>query len=47
MTDLYIKNEEGVKHCNLIAVHAGLEKGNSVDEHLRWWFGINFLFYFI
>jgi hypothetical protein len=35
MTDLYIKNEERVKHCNLIAVHAGLEKGNSVDEHLR------------
>jgi hypothetical protein len=35
MTDLCIEDEEGVKHCNLIAMHAGLEKGNSVDEQLR------------
>ncbi|CAH2054276.1 unnamed protein product, partial [Thlaspi arvense] len=33
--DVCIETEEGLKHCKLIAVHAGLEKGNSVDEQLK------------
>ncbi|KAJ4893254.1 Calcineurin-like metallo-phosphoesterase superfamily protein [Raphanus sativus] len=33
--DVCLETEEGVKHCKLIAVHAGLEKGNSVEEQLK------------
>ncbi|XP_015583830.2 tyrosine-protein phosphatase RLPH2 [Ricinus communis] len=32
--DVCIENEEGMKHCKLIAVHAGLEKGKNVEEQL-------------
>ncbi|CAK9168099.1 unnamed protein product [Ilex paraguariensis] len=30
-----IETEEGIKHCKLIAVHAGLEKGKGVEEQLK------------
>ena len=30
-----METEEGVKHCRLIAVHAGLEKGKPVGEQLE------------
>ncbi|KDP42708.1 hypothetical protein JCGZ_23648 [Jatropha curcas] len=33
--DVCIENEEGMKHCKLIAVHAGLEKGKNVEEQLK------------
>ncbi|WCJ34352.1 Calcineurin-like metallo-phosphoesterase superfamily protein [Euphorbia peplus] len=33
--DVCIENEEGIQHCTLIAVHAGLEKGKSVEEQLK------------
>lgn len=33
--DVCIETEEGLKHCKLIAVHAGLEKGDSVEEQLK------------
>ncbi|KAG7581115.1 Calcineurin-like phosphoesterase domain ApaH type [Arabidopsis suecica] len=33
--DVCIDTEEGLKHCKLIAVHAGLEKGNNVEEQLK------------
>ncbi|CAN8259887.1 unnamed protein product [Cochlearia groenlandica] len=33
--DVCIETEEGLKHCKLIAVHAGLEKGMSVEEQLK------------
>lgn len=33
--DVCIETEEGVKHCKLIAVHAGLEEKKSVDEQLE------------
>lgn len=33
--DVCIETEEGLKHCKLIAVHAGLEKGSSVEEQLK------------
>ncbi|XP_023641718.1 uncharacterized protein LOC17892364 isoform X2 [Capsella rubella] len=35
MDDVCIETEEGLKHCKLIAVHAGLEKGNNVEEQLE------------
>ncbi|XP_030532432.2 tyrosine-protein phosphatase RLPH2-like [Rhodamnia argentea] len=33
--DVCITTPEGTKHCRLIAVHAGLEKGKDVGEQLR------------
>ncbi|EFH58905.1 hypothetical protein ARALYDRAFT_478323 [Arabidopsis lyrata subsp. lyrata] len=33
--DVCIETEKGLKHCKLIAVHAGLEKGNNVEEQLK------------
>ncbi|XAR64647.1 Phosphoprotein phosphatase [Bertholletia excelsa] len=33
--DVSIETEEGIKHCELIAVHGGLEKGKGVEEQLR------------
>ncbi|KAK9291003.1 hypothetical protein L1049_009186 [Liquidambar formosana] len=33
--DVCIETEEGIKHCKLIAVHAGLEKGKDVEEQLK------------
>lgn len=30
-----IESEEGIKHCKLIAVHAGLEKAKNVEEQLK------------
>ncbi|XP_021620756.1 tyrosine-protein phosphatase RLPH2 isoform X3 [Manihot esculenta] len=30
-----IESEEGMKHCKLIAVHAGLEEGTNVEEQLK------------
>lgn len=33
--DVCIETEEGLKHCKLIAVHAGLEKEQKVDEQLK------------
>ena len=33
--DVCLETEEGLKHCKLIAVHAGLEKGDSVEEQLK------------
>ncbi|XP_050228585.1 tyrosine-protein phosphatase RLPH2-like [Mercurialis annua] len=33
--DVCIENEEGITHCRLIAVHAGLEKGKNIDEQLK------------
>ena len=30
-----IENGEGLKHCKLIAVHAGLVKGKDVEEQLK------------
>ncbi|XP_010479310.1 PREDICTED: uncharacterized protein LOC104758152 [Camelina sativa] len=33
--DVCIETEEGLKHCKLIAVHAGLEQGKNVEEQLK------------
>lgn len=33
--DVRVETEEGLKRCKLIAVHAGLEKGDSVEEQLK------------
>ncbi|KFK38336.1 hypothetical protein AALP_AA3G100900 [Arabis alpina] len=33
--DVCIETEKGLKQCKLIAVHAGLEKGKSVNEQLE------------
>ncbi|XVE96476.1 hypothetical protein REPUB_Repub02eG0225300 [Reevesia pubescens] len=33
--DVFIETEEGLKHCKLIAVHAGLERDKNVQEHLE------------
>ncbi|XP_016513910.1 tyrosine-protein phosphatase RLPH2 [Nicotiana tabacum] len=33
--DVCIKNEEGIKSCKLIAVHAGLEKNKVVEEQIK------------
>lgn len=33
--DVSIETPDGIKHCRLIAVHAGLEKGKDVVEQLR------------
>lgn len=33
--DVCITTPDGTKHCRLIAVHAGLEKGKDVGEQLR------------
>ncbi|XP_065856137.1 tyrosine-protein phosphatase RLPH2-like [Euphorbia lathyris] len=33
--DVCIENEEGIQHCKLIAVHAGLEKAKNVEEQLK------------
>ncbi|KAI9153021.1 hypothetical protein LWI28_004579 [Acer negundo] len=33
--DVSIETEDGIKHCKLIAVHAGLEKGKNVEEQLK------------
>ncbi|KAI8563100.1 hypothetical protein RHMOL_Rhmol03G0087400 [Rhododendron molle] len=33
--DVCLETEEGIKHCKLIAVHAGLEKGKAVEEQLK------------
>ncbi|XP_058204055.1 tyrosine-protein phosphatase RLPH2-like [Rhododendron vialii] len=33
--DVCLETEEGIKHCKLIAVHAGLEKGKPVEEQLK------------
>ncbi|GAB2229582.1 hypothetical protein Droror1_Dr00013829 [Drosera rotundifolia] len=33
--DVTVETEDGIKHCRLIAVHAGLEKGKSVAEQLK------------
>lgn len=30
-----IETEEGLKHCRLIAVHAGLERDKDVNEQLK------------
>ncbi|XP_031281740.1 tyrosine-protein phosphatase RLPH2-like [Pistacia vera] len=32
--DVCVESEDGIKHCKLIAVHAGLEKGKNVDKQL-------------
>ncbi|KAK1562961.1 hypothetical protein Q3G72_020131 [Acer saccharum] len=33
--DVSIEIEDGIKHCKLIVVHAGLEKGKNVEEQLK------------
>lgn len=33
--DVSIETEDGIKHCKLIAVHAGLEKGKNVEEQVE------------
>ncbi|GLT94662.1 hypothetical protein SLE2022_123910 [Rubroshorea leprosula] len=33
--DVCIETEEGLKHCKLIAVHAGLEKEKNVEDQLK------------
>ncbi|KAI4310494.1 hypothetical protein MLD38_035468 [Melastoma candidum] len=33
--DVCIETPDGIKHCRLIAVHAGLEKGKDVEEQLK------------
>ncbi|KAG5556612.1 hypothetical protein RHGRI_007025 [Rhododendron griersonianum] len=33
--DVCLETEEGIKHCKLIAAHAGLEKGKAVEEQLK------------
>ncbi|KAK4348406.1 hypothetical protein RND71_031161 [Anisodus tanguticus] len=33
--DVSVKTEEGIKRCKLIAVHAGLEKNNPVEEQIK------------
>ncbi|CAA7021959.1 unnamed protein product [Microthlaspi erraticum] len=33
--DVSIETEKGLKHCKLIAVHAGLENNKSVEEQLE------------
>ncbi|KAJ4705156.1 Calcineurin-like metallo-phosphoesterase superfamily protein [Melia azedarach] len=33
--DVCVETEDGIKHCKLIAVHAGLEKGKNVEEQLK------------
>jgi len=33
--DVCLETEEGIKHCKLIAVHAGLEKDKPVEEQLK------------
>lgn len=33
--DICVETEDGVKHCKLIAVHAGLEKNRDVKEQLK------------
>ncbi|KAH7512124.1 tyrosine-protein phosphatase RLPH2 [Ziziphus jujuba] len=33
--DVIVKTEDGIKHCKLIAVHAGLEKNKDVKEQLK------------
>ncbi|KAK0584239.1 hypothetical protein LWI29_009875 [Acer saccharum] len=33
--DVAIETKDGIKHCKLIAVHAGLEKGKNVEEQLK------------
>lgn len=33
--DVCIETEEGLTHCKLIAVHAGLETKNNVEEQLK------------
>lgn len=33
--DVCIEDEEGIRHCKLIAAHAGLEEGKNVGEQLR------------
>uniref|UniRef100_A0A2P2IZ69 Uncharacterized protein LOC8278161 n=1 Tax=Rhizophora mucronata TaxID=61149 RepID=A0A2P2IZ69_RHIMU len=33
--DVSVENEGVVKHCKLIAVHAGLERGKNVEEQLK------------
>ncbi|KDP42707.1 hypothetical protein JCGZ_23647 [Jatropha curcas] len=35
LEDVCIQKEEGIKHCKLIAVHAGLEKWKNVEEQLK------------
>ena len=32
--DVCIETEGGVKHCRLIAVHGGLERGKNVQDQL-------------
>ncbi|XP_073149087.1 tyrosine-protein phosphatase RLPH2-like isoform X1 [Henckelia pumila] len=34
--NVYIETEKGLQNCKLIAVHAGLEKGKSVEEQLNY-----------
>lgn len=34
--DVCIETSDGIKHCKLIAVHAGLEKGKGVEEQLKY-----------
>ncbi|KAJ7971513.1 Calcineurin-like metallo-phosphoesterase superfamily protein [Quillaja saponaria] len=33
--DVCIETDDGIKHCKLIAVHGGLEKGKDVKEQLK------------
>ncbi|GKU98332.1 hypothetical protein SLEP1_g11350 [Rubroshorea leprosula] len=33
--DVCIETDEGLKHCKLIAVHAGLEKEKNVEDQLK------------
>ncbi|KAK0585261.1 hypothetical protein LWI29_025760 [Acer saccharum] len=33
--DVSIETEDGIKHCKLIIVHSGLEKGKNVEEQLK------------
>ncbi|EOY08159.1 Calcineurin-like metallo-phosphoesterase superfamily protein isoform 4 [Theobroma cacao] len=33
--DVCIETEEGLKHCKLVAVHAGLERGKYIQEQLE------------
>lgn len=30
-----METKDGIKHCKLIGVHAGLEKGKDVQEQLK------------
>lgn len=33
--EVCVETNDGIKHCKLIAVHAGLERGKNVEEQLE------------